>query len=146
MAATALPRRNATPKNINDYLEFLSDEQVTKFASEILRLRGKIRTKGDRGKTLTDKTANIERSDNWASEFATLVRAALVTVEAEYVDKIEDEEAEASTADIKSLVELHGAEAVAAALVPYADDRGKIGRDFRLTGDGFQRRRRKQRS
>ena len=148
MAAALLPERGAAnPRQINNFLDiFRENKQIPMFAKSILIHRGRIRTKGDRGKTLVDKTANIERSDNWASEFATLVRDALALVEREYIDKIEDDEATASTADVEALVKLHGADAVAAALVPFADQRGRIGKDFRITGAGFQRRKKKQRS
>ena len=149
MAATLLPKRRnarATPKQMEDFLDIFREGQFRIFAREALRLRGRIREKGDDSAQAAAKLVAIERSDNWASELGTLLNQARDEVQTGYVDRIEDDETDASKDDVKAVVDLHGADAVAAALVEFADDKGKIGRDFRITGAGFQRRKKKQRS
>ena len=132
------------PKSVQDFIDVLKDgSQIKEFARQIYALRGRSKAAGDNARQKRTKQDAQDRSNDWAAEMIAILNASIEQINNGYILKVEDDETGLADGPVDNLVALHGAEAVAAALAEYADAQGKIGRDFRLTGAGAKRRRKK---
>ena len=83
---------------------------------------------------------NAERSQAWADSLISHLQDGIDTIQSDYIDHVEDEAATVADPEIKSLIDTYGSEAVANALVDYADANGNLGPDFRIVGHGAERK------